>query len=80
MDRMTRVFVYETTSADPLCADAELQAQGRSMRDAMLADLTRVDGVQVSYAISVDAADRRSAREAAASVVTQDVPSRHPRR
>ena len=52
---MTRVFVYETTSADPLCADEELQAQGRSMRDAMLADLVRIDGLQVACAVSGEA-------------------------
>jgi predicted ATP-grasp superfamily ATP-dependent carboligase len=54
MDRMTRVFVYETTSADPTCADAELRAQGRSMRDAMVADLATVDGVQVTCAVGPD--------------------------
>jgi predicted ATP-grasp superfamily ATP-dependent carboligase len=54
MDRMTRVFVYETTSADPLCPDAALASQGRSMRDAMVADLAMLEDVQVSCAVGVD--------------------------
>ena len=50
MDRKTRVFVYETTSADPLCVDAALASQGRSMRNAMVADLAMLDDVAVTCA------------------------------
>lgn len=53
MDRKIRVFVYETTSADPLCVDAALASQGRSMRDAMVADLAQLDEVAVSCAVRV---------------------------
>ena len=54
MNRKTRVFVYETISADPSCADAALLSQGRSMRDAMVADLAAVDGVAVTCAVCGD--------------------------
>ena len=54
MDRKTRVFVYETTSADPLCVDAALASQGRSMRNAMVADLAMLDDVAVTLSSDVD--------------------------
>ncbi len=50
MNRKTRVFVYETISADPGCTDTALVSQGRAMRDAIVADLTVLDGVEVGCA------------------------------
>jgi tyramine---L-glutamate ligase len=52
VDRKIRVFVYETTSADPVCVDAALVSQGRSMRNAMLADLALLDDVVVTCAVA----------------------------
>ena len=66
MDRKTRVFVYETTSADPLCVDAALASQGRSMRNAMVADLAMLDDVAVTCAtctLSSDVDESLPARE-----------------
>jgi predicted ATP-grasp superfamily ATP-dependent carboligase len=63
MNRKTRVFVYETISADPGCADAALLMQGRSMRDAMVADLAMLDGVAVTFAAG-GASDPAAARAA----------------
>jgi predicted ATP-grasp superfamily ATP-dependent carboligase len=50
-----RVFVYEYLSgggaaADLTADDIGLLEQGRAMRDAIVADLARVDGVHVTYA------------------------------
>lgn len=45
---MTRVLVYEYTTADTHAPAPELSILGRSMRDAMVADLATIDGVQVS--------------------------------
>jgi predicted ATP-grasp superfamily ATP-dependent carboligase len=56
VDRKIQVFVYETTSADPLCVDAALVSQGRSMRNAMLADLAMLDDVVLTCAVA-DAAN-----------------------
>lgn len=52
VDSKIRVFVYETTSADPVCVDAALVSQGRSIRNAMLADLALLDDVAVTCAIA----------------------------
>lgn len=52
VDSKIRVFVFETTSADPLCVDAALGSQGRSMRNAMVADLARLDDVSVTCAVA----------------------------
>jgi predicted ATP-grasp superfamily ATP-dependent carboligase len=48
-----RIFVCEYLSAsggEPDAGDAALRAQGRAMRDALLADLLAVPGLEVSYA------------------------------
>jgi predicted ATP-grasp superfamily ATP-dependent carboligase len=51
----TRVFVYETTSADPHSADPALLLQGQAMLDAMVADLAKVHGVEVTAAAGIGA-------------------------
>jgi len=50
---MTRVFVYEYISGDAHEAEAwpELLPQGRAMRDAMVADLGRIDDVMIGCAV-----------------------------
>lgn len=50
---MTRVFVYEYISGDSHEAEAwpDLLPQGRAMRDAMVADLARIDDVMVGCAV-----------------------------
>ena len=52
MDSKIRIFVYETTSADPQCVEAALVSQGQSIRNAMLADLAMLDDVVVTCAVS----------------------------
>ncbi len=52
VDSKIRIFVYETTSADPQCVEAALVSQGRSIRNAMLADLAMLDDVVVTCAVS----------------------------
>jgi predicted ATP-grasp superfamily ATP-dependent carboligase len=58
---MTRIFVYEPLSADDpettaalgrgSAAHSEMLAAGRAMRDAIVGDLARLPGVQVSVAV-----------------------------
>ena len=54
--RMTRVLVYEYTTAEAQrdAHAADLSALGRQMRDAMVADLATIDGVQVSCVAGAD--------------------------
>jgi predicted ATP-grasp superfamily ATP-dependent carboligase len=53
---MPRLFVYEYVSGGGMghdgrhVADAELLAQGRAMRDALVGDLAAIDGIVTTYA------------------------------
>lgn len=59
---MTRVLVYEYTTAEAQrdAHSADLSALGRLMRDAMVADLATIDGVQVSCVVGADEAGSRA--------------------
>jgi len=45
-----RIFVFEYLSAGGAGRDAALAAQGRAMRDALVADLQRIEGAAVDRA------------------------------
>ena len=60
---MKRILVYETLSGGGALSEAgdpdelaELAAQGRAMRDAIVADLGHLPGLQISYAAAAGSA------------------------
>ncbi len=78
---MTRIFVYESlsgqrpsTDTGAIVPDPELRAAGLAMRDAIVADLLRLDDVEVTCAVRDDTDARPGARLATVAARAEESP------